>query len=117
MRLVQRDLRNINRRIGPCSAPTHSRQEPPKGSTTNGKVSYKSLIDFECHIFNRWGQKMTEFTDPASGWDGTYKGKTVPAGVYYYVIRATGADGKEYKLSGDINIVRYKNNGQTASPE
>lgn len=88
-----------------------------EGINDEWKVSYKSLIDFECHIFNRWGQKMTEFTDPASGWDGTYKGKTVPAGVYYYVIRATGADGKEYKLSGDINIVRYKNNGQTASPE
>ena len=30
------------------------------------------------------------------------------AGVYFYVIRAKGSDGKEYKLSGDINILRYK---------
>ena len=35
-------------------------------------------------------------------------GKLVPAGVYYYVIKATGADGKKYDLSGDINIVDYK---------
>ncbi len=48
---------------------------------------------------------MCSFTNPAEGWDGRYKGKTVPTGVYFYVIKATGADGKEYKLSGDINIL------------
>ena len=72
------------------------------------KVSYKSIIKFECHIFNRWGKKMTSFTNPADGWDGTYNGKLVPTGVYYYVIKAEGADGKKYDLSGDINILRYK---------
>lgn len=72
------------------------------------KVSYKSIVDFHCWIYNRWGNKMIEFTDPSQGWDGTYRGKQVPAGVYFYVIRATGSDGKKYKLSGDINILRYK---------
>lgn len=72
------------------------------------KVTYSSIIEFECHIFNRSGRKMTSFTDPSQGWDGRYGGKFVPAGAYYYVIKARGADGKEYKLSGDINIVDYK---------
>lgn len=72
------------------------------------KVSYKSITEFHCWIFNRWGNQIIEFTDPSQGWDGTYKGKQVPAGVYFYVIRAKGSDGKEYKLSGDINILRYK---------
>jgi len=84
------------------------------------KVSYKSIIDFHCWIFNRWGNKIIEFTDPAQGWDGTYNGKLVNAGVYYYVIRATGSDGKKYKLSGDINIIRYKKreiNSATDEPE
>ena len=78
-----------------------------EGVNDEWKVSYKSLVSFECHIFNRWGNKMCEFTDPAQGWDGRYHGKLVPSGVYYYVIKAKGADGKEYNLSGDINIVRY----------
>lgn len=51
---------------------------------------------------------MAEFKDPAQGWDGKYNGKFVPAGVYYYVIKAEGADGVKYDLSGDINIVNYK---------
>lgn len=74
------------------------------------KVSYKSIINFECHIFNRWGVRVSHFTDPSQGWDGKYKGNLVPAGVYYYVIKATGADGKEYNLRGDINIINYKQN-------
>jgi hypothetical protein len=32
----------------------------------------------------------------------------VGTGVYFYVIRAKGSDGKEYKLSGDINILHYQ---------
>lgn len=71
------------------------------------KVSYKSLTSFECYIFNRWGEKMTEFHDPSQGWDGRYRGKLVPAGVYYYVIKAKGSDGRKYNLSGDINILNY----------
>lgn len=83
------------------------------------KVSYKSIVSFECHIFNRWGIKVAEFTDPSQGWDGRHGGKLVPAGVYYYVIKARGADGKNYDLKGDINIINYSGtlNGATSNPE
>ena len=33
---------------------------------------------------------MCSFNNPADGWDGKYKGKVVPSGVYYYVIKAKG---------------------------
>ncbi len=68
-------------------------------------VSYRSLTEFDCTIFNRWGVKIYHFDDPAGGWDGRYRGKLVPPGVYYYVIKARGADGVNYNLSGDINII------------
>lgn len=82
------------------------------------KVSYRSIVDFHCWIFNRWGNKIIEFTDPAEGWDGTYHGKLVSPGVYYYVIQARGSDGKNYKLSGDINIIRYRDRsgGSSTTP-
>lgn len=79
-----------------------------EGVNDEWRVSYKSIIEFDCHIFNRWGQKMATLTDPSQGWDGRHGGKIVPAGVYYYVIKARGADGKKYNLSGDINIVGYE---------
>lgn len=81
--------------------------EATEGVNDEWRVSYKSITEFECYIFNRWGQKMAEFHDPSKGWDGRFKGKLVPAGVYYYVIKAIGSDDKKYNLNGDINIVGY----------
>lgn len=81
------------------------------------RVKSKSIVEFECHIFNRWGIEIFSFTNPAEGWDGKYKGKYVGPGVYFYVIKAKGADGRDYKLKGDINIVGYKKNGTTSTTE
>jgi len=78
------------------------------GSNDEFKVAYKSLIKFKCTIFNRWGTKLYQWTDPSKGWDGRYKGRYVTTGVYFYVIEAEGSDGKKYKLGGDINIFRSK---------
>ncbi len=75
------------------------------GVNDEWRVSYKSIIDFDCHIFNRHGKELAHLTHPSQGWDGTAGGKKVSPGVYFYVIKATGSDGKEYNLSGDINIV------------
>lgn len=83
----------------------------PNGDGVNDmwKVSYRSLIEFNCEIFNRNGQKIYGFNEPSGGWDGTWNGKLVKPGVYYYVITATGADGVKYKKSGDINIINSVN--------
>ncbi len=77
----------------------------PNGDGVNDewRVSYRSLISFECHIFSRSGKQMARLTDPSQGWDG----KGARPGTYYYVIRAEGSDGKKYNLSGDINIIGY----------
>lgn len=80
------------------------------------KVSYRSLIDFHCEIFNRNGQPIYSFDDPSAGWDGTWHGRKVRPGVYYYVIVATGADGQKYKKSGDINIINSVNYGNPSAP-
>ena len=87
-----------------------------EGINDEWKVSYKSIISFECHIFNRWGVKVATLKNPEEGWNGKYNGKFVPAGVYYYVINAKGADGKTYKLKGDINIINFKKNNTGNSP-
>lgn len=86
-----------------------------EGVNDEWKVSYRSIIKFDCHIFNRYGVQMCHLTDPSQGWDGRYRGKLVKAGVYYYVIDAEGADGKRYKLSGDINILNYRGGASSGS--
>ncbi|MEI6124854.1 MAG: gliding motility-associated C-terminal domain-containing protein, partial [Bacteroidota bacterium] len=45
--------------------------------------------DNEATIFNRWGDVIASFThynNKDVSWDGTYKGKLVPDGTYYYVL-------------------------------
>ena len=72
----------------------------------NGKYHINLLFLSDVGFFDRYGNEITHFEDPAIGWDGKYKGKFVNPGVYFYVIEALGADGKEYKMKGDINILK-----------
>ena len=86
----------------------------PNGDGMNDqfKVAYRSITDFHGVVYNVWGRKVYEWTDPADGWDGTIHGKPAAEGAYFYVIKATGndkdEDGKviEYFLRGDINLIR-----------
>lgn len=75
---------------------------------------YQSLVEFHAYIFNRWGQKLYEWTDPAGdGWDGTYNGKPVKDGVYFLLCRAKGADGRKYNIRKDVNLLRGYEEGNT----
>lgn len=82
----------------------------PNGDGMNdiykAKSGYQSLVEFHAYIFNRWGQKLYEWTDPAGGWDGTYGGKPVKDGVYFCLVKAKGADGKTYNIKKDVNLLR-----------
>lgn len=87
----------------------------PDGDGVNDiwKVGYRSLVEFKCWIFDRNGRELYHFDKPDMGWDGKYHGKVVDPGVYYYVVEAKGADGKEYKKGGDINIIKYRKIGNS----
>lgn len=85
------------------------------GINDEWKVSYKSIIEFECHIFDRHGRQLAHLTDPSQGWDGKRGGKTVGPGVYFYVIRAKGTDGKKYNLKGNINVVGHKQTNKVSN--
>jgi gliding motility-associated-like protein len=72
------------------------------------RVRCKSVMDFRGSIFNRWGTELFRWTDPSQGWDGTYRGKYVPAGAYYYLIEYTGTDGRRRVKKGDVNVFRTR---------
>ena len=82
--------------------------------TTGG---YKSIVEFHAYIFNRWGQKLYEWTDIDGGWDGKYNGKPVKDGVYFVLVKAKGADGREYNIRRDVNLLRRHNDEVTNSEQ
>ena len=94
---------------------SESKLEMPNAFSPNGdgindiykaKDGYQSLVEFHAYIFNRWGQKLFEWTDPSQGWDGTYNGKDVKQGVYFVLVKAKGADGRTFTIRRDVNLLR-----------
>ncbi len=62
-------------------------------------------LDFK--VYNNWGQLIYSQTDPnLPGWDGTFKDKEQPIGVYVFVATVTTYDGVEHLLSGDVSLIR-----------
>jgi trimeric autotransporter adhesin len=57
-------------------------------------------------VFNQWGQKVFEANDINGTWDGTYKGKAQPIGVYVYVVSGMLTDGTKVSKKGTFNLVR-----------
>ena len=43
------------------------------------------------------------------GWDGKFNGSPVKDGVYFVLVKALGADGVEYNIRRDVNLIRKYN--------
>lgn len=65
-----------------------------------GLVAYR---DATVDIFNRYGQKLFHSVGYPKAWDGTYNGKPLPAGVYYYIVDTKV---NSQVLSGYVTIIR-----------
>lgn len=69
---------------------------------TNGNC----LSNAKAQVFNRYGNKVFESNDYRNTWDGTYKGKPLPDGTYYYVIDFRLVNGRSVVLKGNVTILR-----------
>ncbi len=84
----------------------------PNGDGRNDK--FKVLTDnpnFLLHslsVYNRWGQRIYYGTNDKGGWDGTFDGKPVENGVYFWSLkyRILGVDKEFFYLKGDVTVVR-----------
>ncbi len=75
----------------------------PNAFTPNGDGKNDRFIKgLDVTILNRWGQQLYQGTD---GWDGTYQGKPVTPGTYYYTIRLRENDGSEKIVQGPLTLI------------
>ncbi|HRY34244.1 MAG TPA: gliding motility-associated C-terminal domain-containing protein [Bacteroidales bacterium] len=65
-----------------------------------------SMKEYELLIFSRWGGVVFRSTDPALGWDGSFKGETCKEDVYHYLIRYTPAQGGRRQKDGMVVLLR-----------
>jgi gliding motility-associated-like protein len=57
-------------------------------------------------VYNRYGTLVYKNDNYTNNWDGTYNGKPVPDGTYYYVNSYTLVTGASAVLKGDVTILR-----------
>lgn len=86
----------------------------PNGDNINDYFilySEQGVMIEEMMIFDRWGNKLFEANsltpgDESSGWDGTFRGRTVGEGVYVYSFKVRMPDGGIRYYKGDVTISR-----------
>ncbi len=78
----------------------------PNGDGVHDTWDITNLVKYPgltVKVFNRYGQLVYNSFGYAKSWDGTYDGKKLPIGVYYYIIDpGNGAN----KLSGSVTVLR-----------
>lgn len=70
---------------------------------TNGAACTNQIT---VKVFNRYGNEVYSNENYQNNWDGTYKGKPVPDGTYYYVINYRLISGRVVPSKGDVTILR-----------
>lgn len=81
----------------------------PNGDGNNDRfrVLNRDVEKLTLQIFNRWGEKVYETTDPLSGWDGMYKGMIQPLGVYTWKCDyQLAGQTKSTLASGNLTLMR-----------
>jgi gliding motility-associated-like protein len=79
----------------------------PNGDMINDVFSIKSvgISTYSIMIYNRWGELIFK-TDIPAAWDGTFRGKDVPEGVYLYQVQAKAYAGTSSYYTGTIQLMR-----------
>ena len=80
----------------------------PNADNRNDQFSVQSrgVREFNISIFNRWGEILFQSTDITKSWDGTYGGKAVQEGMYYYMLYGVDFNNNSFKEKGNILLLR-----------
>ena len=81
----------------------------PNGDGLNDEwyITTIGIRDLHCDIYNRWGTLVYQLLAPNDVWNGIMNnGNKASEGTYYYILDATGFDGKSYKSHGSLTLVK-----------
>jgi len=66
----------------------------------------EGVHEMQIMIFDRWGEEVYESSSTDFKWDGTYKGKPAPLGVYAFVLKLNFLDGSDKMKKGSVTLIR-----------
>ncbi|WP_461788072.1 T9SS type B sorting domain-containing protein [Pedobacter sp.] len=64
------------------------------------------MAKFRMRVYNQWGEFIYESQNLLQGWDGTYRGRQQPSGVYVYYIDVTFNSGVTKTFKGTVTLLR-----------
>ena len=110
----QRDMWVVKLKVTEPIEPLECALYIPNAFSPNasGKNDSQCLYGTECimsmsfGIYDRWGNKVFESTDPKACWDGTFNGQALDPAVFVYHLSATLTGGETVERKGNITLVR-----------
>jgi len=82
---------------------------PGSGTSINDelKIIKRGIVSLNFfRVYNRWGELVFETKQIEKGWNGQFKGKAQPMGVYVYTLDAITSTGKRFYKQGNITLIR-----------
>lgn len=64
------------------------------------------IATFKLRIFNRWGELVFETSDKRLGWNGSYRGQAMDAGVFVYTVDGITIENKPFSKKGNVTLIR-----------
>ncbi len=80
----------------------------PNGDGINdlALTRFDELLTFDFWIFDRWGRLVYTTNLEGAYWDGNFRGKAAPEGVYFYVLKGLNAQNEPVTEKGNLHLVR-----------
>ena len=73
---------------------------------TFGVIDNVAVQYFSMQIFNKWGQLIFTSNDVTKKWNGTFKGKDVTNGAYFWMLTYVNRRGKKIYEQGTVLLIR-----------
>ena len=80
----------------------------PNGDGVNDILFVRGgpFTEFNFQIYDNWGVRIFSSDQQGIGWNGTYKDRDQPTGVYIYTFHGITINGEVIDMAGDASIIR-----------
>ncbi|TCI85245.1 T9SS type B sorting domain-containing protein [Tenacibaculum sp. M341] len=70
-------------------------------------IDVQNYHELKVFVYDRYGRLLGTFEGIQQGWDGTYQGKPLPSGDYWYTLEFREITGEEMRRMGHFTLYRY----------
>jgi gliding motility-associated-like protein len=98
----------VNEDCNEIYVPTVFSPDGVSGNPENQKICIygNCIVRMTYMVFDRWGNKVYEYSPEIPCWDGTFNGQKLNAGVYAYKLYVMLTNGEYVEESGNVTLIR-----------